>query len=99
MNYEICIGKILNLELSVLVPKRTIIINEAQREIVLMFAEKRLDEDGHPIYKINGVEFTIHISFDNGPYYKQLAIEREKRSYQAFQRRRKLKEKNESLTP
>lgn len=76
MKYEIGIGKIYNLDLQTNVVKRTIVISEDQKNIILLFADKTIDKDGHPIYNINGCEFIINLHFiDDKPYYKQIQEE------------------------
>jgi len=71
MQYEICIGQMYYMENQMHAPKRTIIISEDQRNIIVLFADKSIDKDGYPIYTINGCEFKIQASFEDRPYFKQ----------------------------
>jgi hypothetical protein len=79
MKHEVCIGKIYNLDIEMDVPKRKIVINEAQRNILIYFANKRIDENGHPIYTINGCDFEIVMHFEDKPYFYQRHEEMEER--------------------
>jgi hypothetical protein len=72
MNFEICIGKAWNMELKLDGPAKVLKISEDQKNILLLFAEKRIDKNCNPIYKIGECEFTITLSFDyENPYYMQ----------------------------
>lgn len=71
MKYSITIGKMYDIESGFDVPKRTIIISEEQREVILLFANKKIDKDGYPVYEINGCEFNMWADFSDKPYYKQ----------------------------
>jgi hypothetical protein len=72
MKHEIGIGKIYNLDAKMEVAKRTIVINEAQKNIILLFANKSINKDGFPVYNINGCEFEIFLHFEDKPYYKEV---------------------------
>lgn len=71
MKFQIEIGKSYDLDLQKNIPKRVIIINEAQRNILTKFANKQIDQDGNAVYDINGCVFTIGISFSDSMYYKE----------------------------
>lgn len=71
MKHQICIGKVYNSDMECEVAKRTIFINEAQKNILLLFANRTVDRDGYPIYNINGCEFRIWVCFGDEPYFKQ----------------------------
>lgn len=71
MNHEIQIGKMYDMQLHGYIPKRTIVISEEQKSILILFANKSIDKDGYPVYSINGCEFNISLSFSDKPYYKQ----------------------------
>ncbi len=71
MKFEIRIGKIYDIELKFDVPQKIVIISEAQKNILVFVANKRVDEKLNPIYEINGCEFEIGLSFSDLPYYKQ----------------------------
>jgi len=45
-------------------PAKMLRITEEQREILLLFAEKRIDEKCNPVYKIGPCEFTIQPDFE-----------------------------------
>jgi len=59
MTYNICIGEMLNMEQGMTQPAKMMHITEEQKEILLLFAEKRIDKNCNPIYKIGLCEFTI----------------------------------------
>lgn len=72
MNYEMGIGSILDENLGLKVPIRRIIMSEQQRDIIVLMANKTIGELGHPIYSINGCQFTIYPDFGSDkPFYKQ----------------------------
>lgn len=72
MNYFICIGKMWDMELKMEVAAKNLKISEDQKNILVLFAEKRIDEKCNPIYRIGECEFTIVPCFDtNIPYYMQ----------------------------
>lgn len=64
MDYFICIGTMWDMDQRAYMPARKFSINESQKEILLMFAEKRIDKDCNPIYKIGLCEFTIQPNFE-----------------------------------
>jgi len=71
MKYEMLIGKVYDISSQSIVPKRRILISEDQRNILVLFSNKRLNKLGYSIYNINGCEFEIQLSFDDKPYFKQ----------------------------
>lgn len=64
MNYNICIGSMWNMDTRMNQPAKMLRITEDQKEILLLFAEKRIDKDCNPIYKIGLCEFTIQPDFE-----------------------------------
>lgn len=64
MDYFICIGTMWDMQERAYTPARKLSINESQKEILLLFAEKRIDKDCNPIYKIGLCEFTIQPNFE-----------------------------------
>lgn len=63
MTYNICIGKMWDIDQRMYIPEKKMRITEEQKEVVLLFAEKRIDEKCNPIYKIGLCEFTIEPNF------------------------------------
>ncbi len=100
MHNEICIGEQFNLETQMFEAKKTIIINDAQREIILRFAEKRIDKEGSEIYKLNGCEFTIGLHWGDRKFYKERQILSQRLANKAANRRyEKEKKELEKLQP
>lgn len=71
MNFEICIGKSWNMELKMECPAKVLKISEDQKNILILFAEKKIDKNCNPIYKIGECEFTLTLNFDDKLYYMQ----------------------------
>ena len=69
MNYEIRIGRAFDIEKNAVTAFKTIKISEDQMNILVQFAEKRIDKNGDPIYKIGECEFTIGINIDDAPIF------------------------------
>lgn len=65
MRYFICIGTVYDTSARENIPARKLGISEEQRDILLLFAEKRIDEKCNPIYKIGPCEFTIQPDFSD----------------------------------
>jgi len=63
MTYNICIGTTWNMDDRIQQPAKMLRITEEQKEIILLFAEKRIDKNCNPIYKIGECEFTIQPNF------------------------------------
>lgn len=64
MTYNICIGEMWNMDQRMTQPAKMLRITEDQKEIILLFAEKRIDKNCNPIYKIGLCEFTIQPNFE-----------------------------------
>lgn len=64
MTYNICIGEAWDMEQRATTPAKMMRITEEQRDIVLIFAEKRIDKNCNPVYKIGLCEFTIQPNFE-----------------------------------
>lgn len=63
MRYLICIGIVYDTAKREYIPARQMSISEEQRDILLLFAEKRIDKECNPVYKIGPCEFTIQLDF------------------------------------
>lgn len=59
MNYCICIGSVYDLNERSNVPAKKMSITKDQMDVLVLFAEKRIDKNCNPIYKIGACEFTI----------------------------------------
>lgn len=64
MKYEIQIGEVFDLGSREQRPKQTVIIDEAQRQLIEAFAHTRKDYELNTIYKINECEFRIIPHFE-----------------------------------
>lgn len=53
-----------NIEQRMMQPVKIMSISEEQRDILVLFAEKRIDKNCNPIYKIGLCEFTIQPDFE-----------------------------------
>lgn len=63
--YEIQIGKMIDLATGKVIPSQTIIINRSQLELIEHFADTSKDESLNTIYKLNKCEFKVipHLDF------------------------------------
>jgi hypothetical protein len=59
MNYEIQIGKVIDLASGTLKPRRVIHITKEQFSIIEMFANQTKDIDLNTIYRLNDCEFKV----------------------------------------
>lgn len=64
MKYNICIGEMWNMEQRMTQPAKMMSISEEQRDILILFAEKRIDKNCNPVYQIGPCEFTIQPDFE-----------------------------------
>jgi hypothetical protein len=71
MNYEIRIGIRTSSENLLDEPVRIIVVSEDQRNILIHFAERTLNENGDTWYKIGACKFTISLHFGEEKYFKQ----------------------------